>query len=298
MARVLRKADMRDRTFLPAGWRAVICGVLFSLGVTAAFAAEIKKDIPTGAKPSLLLRNKNGGLTVKTWNRNEIQVIGRPSTDLIEVMIVPSGQKVSVQTFAKGDRTLPPDARVDFEIMVPQEATVRVDSERGQVSIENVQGDIAIEGVSNSVVLANSSGHLTVRTVDGPILLRSCNGHVEAHSISGNLSFFGVNASEFIATTNSGKINYEGDFGSGGRYVLTSTASLIDVFTTEKASFEFIARSMQGAIESNIAFRPSPMGQPFRRRTAGQFLQGMVQTGDSTVQITSYSGTIRLYGPR
>ena len=270
----------------------------FCAGVTTLAAEQIKKDIPTVAKPSLLLRNQNGAISVKTWDQNQIEIKANPSSDSTEVMIVPGEQKVTVQTHPRSDRALAPDARVDFEIMVPREATVRVDSERGQISVENVKGDISVEGVSNSVGLTNLSGHITVRTVDGPILLKSCEGHIEARSISGDLKFIHVNASELIANTNSGRINYEGDFGSAGHYVLNNYRSPIEIVASEKASFELTARAMQGSIESDIPFRPTPAGQAFRRLSPGRFLQGLFHNGESSVQITSYSGTIRVHGPR
>ena len=270
----------------------------FCVGVSALAAEQIKKDIPTVAKPSLLLRNQNGAISVKTWDQNQIEIKANPSSDLNEVMIVPGEQKVTVQTHLRSDRAVPADARVDFEIMVPREATVRVDSERGQISVENVKGDITVEGVSNSVGLTNISGHINVRTVDGPILLKSCDGHIEARSISGDLKFIHVNASELMANTNSGRISYEGDFGGPGHYELHNYRSPIEIVASDKASFELTARAMQGSIESDIPFRPTPAGQSFRRLSPGRFLQGLFHNGESTVQITSYSGTIRVHGPR
>ena len=278
----------------------VLCvAAVCCLGIVAASAQQIKRDIPTGAKPSLLLRNQNGGISVKTWDQNQIEIQAEPSSDAMEVMIVPGEQKVTVQTHVKADRVPPSASRVDFTIHVPREATVRVDSEQGKISVENVQGDVAIEGVSNSVGLSNLTGHITVRTVDGPVLLRSCEGHIEVRSIAGDLRFVGVNASELIANTNTGKISYEGDFGANGHYVLNNFRSPIDVVASSQASFELTARAMQGSIESEIPIRPTPLGQSFRQRsTPGKFLQGLFNGGDSTVQITSYSGTIRLRGPR
>jgi DUF4097 and DUF4098 domain-containing protein YvlB len=278
--------------------RALFAVGLFCLGVAAASGEEIKKNFPTGANPSLDLVNQNGGISVKTWDHNEIEIKGKPSSDAIEVMISAGEQRVTVQTHPKGDRILPPDARVDFEILVPREATVHVDAERGQVSVENVRGDITIQGVSNSVVLSNISGHIMARTVDGPILLRSCEGHIEAHSISGNLKFVRVNAYELVANTNSGTISYEGDFGSRGHYVLTNNQSPIYIVASNKASFELTARAVEGSIESNIPFRPSQLGQSFHHSSPGKFLRGLFHGGESTVQITSFSGTIRLQGPR
>lgn len=301
MARRNFRLNSRYRSLSFLATRRAAAGFLlagFCVGVTTLAAEQIKKEIPTVAKPSLLLRNQNGAISVKTWDQNQIEIKANPSSDSTEVMIVPGDQKVTVQTHTRNDRPAGSEARVDFEIMVPREATVHVDSERGQISVENVKGDISVEGVSNSVGLSNLSGHITVRTVDGPILLKSCEGHIEARSISGDLKFIHVNASELVANTNSGRISYEGDFGSAGHYVLNNYRSPIDIVASEKASFELTARAMQGSIESDIPFRPTPAGQPFRRLSPGRFLQGLFHTGESTVQITSYSGTIRVHGPR
>ena len=265
--------------------------------MTAFSAEQIKRDFPTGPRPSLLLRNQNGTISVKTWDQNRIEIQAKPSSDAMEVIIVPGEQKVTVQSQSSGGPESASE-RVDFEIRVPREAAVHVDSERGQISVENVTGEVAVEGVSNSVGLTNLSGHISVRTVDGPVLLRSCEGHIIIRSISGDLKFVHVNAIELIANTNSGMISYEGDFGSNGHYVLNNYKSPINIVATDKASFELTARSMEGSIESDIPFKPTPLGQPFRRLTPGKFLQGLFRTGDSSVQITSFSGTIRVHGPR
>jgi hypothetical protein len=287
----IRVGKERGRVIALAG---LVCLVV----AASASAEEIKKNFVTGPRPSLLLRNQNGGITVKTWDQNQIEIKGKSSTDALEIMVIPGEQKVTVQTHPRGDRMLSADARADFEIHVPRQSTVRVDSERGQVAVDNVQGDIAIEGVSNSVVLSNISGHIMASTVDGPILLRSCEGHIEAHSISGDLKFVRVNASELVANTNSGMISYEGDFGSGGHYLLNNEKAPINIVASDKASFELTARAIEGSIESNILLRPTPLGQAFHHYSPGKFLQGMVNGGDATVQVTSYSGTIRVHGPR
>jgi hypothetical protein len=267
------------------------------VGVSTLYAQQIKKTFPVGPKPSLMLRNQNGIISVKSWDQNQIEIQALPSSDSMEVMIIPGEQKVTVQTHHKMEG-MPSDVHVDFEIRVPREATVRVDSERGQISVENVTGDVSIEGVSNAIGLTNVSGHITVRTVDGPVLLKSSQGHIEARSISGNLKFVQVNASELVAETNSGTISYDGDFGLAGHYILKNYRSPIEVVTTDRASFELIARSVEGSIISDLAIRPTPVGTPFRRWSPSKFLQGMFRNGESTVQITSYSGTIRLRGPR
>ena len=295
MARFLGRYSLSFH-FKRSAAAALALGV-FSAGAVSLAAEQIKKDLAVGPKPSLMLKNQSGAISVRTWDQNRIEIQATPSSDSMEVMIIPGEQKVTVQTHARNG-TPPAGAKVDFEILVPKQATVQVDSERGQISVENVEGDIHIEGVSNSVGLTNLSGHITVRTMDGPVLLRACQGQIEARSISGDLKFIHVNASELIANTNSGTISYEGDFGSAGHYVLNNFRSPINIIASDKASFELTARAVEGSIESDMAFRPTRLGQPFRRLSPSKFLQGLFRTGESTVQVTSYSGTIRLHGPR
>ena len=181
---------------------------------------------------------------------------------------------------------------------MPRQATVRVDSERGEIVVKNLQGTLAIEGISTPVSLTQMKGHMTVRTVDAPILIQSSEGSINADSISGDLRFVQVNGSELVANTNSGSIRYEGDFGDGGTYVLNNYSSPIDILATAKASFDLTARAVMGLIESTLSFRPTPLGNPFRRLAPNKFLQGRFNSGASTVRVTSYSGTIRVRGPR
>ncbi len=298
MGGVLRRAnstgDGRSRTLRGLG----LAGILLA-GAAFVSAEPIKKKFSTAANPSLSLRNHYGSIVVKSWEQNEIEIQGERSSDGMQVVILGGEQKVSVQTHPVRERISLQDARVDFQIRVPRQATVRIDSERGNLSVENIEGNVAVEAVSTVVELSHIRGHISVHTVDGPIRIQSSEGdHIEAHSISGSLKFVGVNCHELVAKTNSGAIQYEGDFGAGGNYVLNNYNSPIEIVASDKASFDFTARAVEGAIESNLVFRPIPLGVLFRRPAAGRFLQGRFQTGDSTVQVTSYSGTIRVRGPR
>ena len=263
-----------------------------------ASAETIKKKFSTTASPSFLLRNYVGTVSVKGWDQNEIDIQGHPASDAMEVILMGGEQKVSVQAHPRREGLSPQEARLDFEIHVPRNATVRVDSERGEIIIENLNGGLTIGGISTAVTLSNVNGNITINTVDGPIRMQSSQGHIKAESISGDLTFVHVSGPELRASTNSGRIRYEGDFGQAGTYVLNSYSSPIDILPSANASFDLAARAVQGVIESNLPFRPTPLGNPFRRLSPGKFLQGRFNNGDSTVEVTSYSGTIRVQGTR
>ncbi|OFV97924.1 MAG: hypothetical protein A3H94_03435 [Acidobacteria bacterium RIFCSPLOWO2_02_FULL_60_20] len=279
-------------------WRTLCVAACLCLGAAVAAAETIKQNFPTSANPSFLLHNHTGKISIEGWDQHAIDIQGEPASNVMEVIIMGGEQKVSVQVHPKRERFTPKEARLDFEIRVPRQAIVRVDSERGDIVVKNLAGSITIEGVSTPVALSQMKGHITVRTVDGPILIQSAEGSINADSISGDLRFVQVNGSELVANTNSGAIRYEGDFGDGGTYVLNNYSSPIDIFASAKASFDLTARAVMGLIESSLSFRPTPLGNPFRRLSPNKFLQGRFNSGESTVRVTSYSGTIRVRGPR
>ena len=283
----------------PRRWLAMlaVAGV-FCAGLGAVSSEPIRKSFATIANPALLLHSHSGAISVKGWDQNQVEIKGERASESMDVLIDGNAEKVTIQTHPKRQNLSPQEAQVNLEIHVPRQALVRVESERGDIAVEDLEGGVAVEGVANSVTLSRIRGHITARTVDGPILIRASEGHIKADSITGDLKFVQVNASELIGTTNSGAIHYQGDFGSGGTYVLHNYSSLIEIQASPKASFDMTARSVLGTIESQIPFQPLPPGTPFRRSTTGKLLQGRIGTGKSTVQITSYSGTIRLSGGR
>ena len=296
MGRVLIRPVTGSRT--PKLYR-LILSILAGLCLGVAAAAQtIERTFPTTANPSFLLHNHTGKIALEGWDQNSIQIHGTPSSDAMEVIVMGSEQKVSVQVHPKREGFTSEEAQLDFEIRVPRQASVRIDSERGEIVVKNLEGNLAIEGVSTDVSLAQVRGHISVRTVDGSIGIESADGSINADSISGNLRFLQVNGPELVANTNSGAIRYEGDFGDGGTYVLNNYSSPIDIFATAQASFDFTARAVTGIIESSLSFRPTPLGNAFRRLSPSKFLQGRFNSGESTVRVTSYSGTIRVSGTR
>ena len=270
-----------------------VAGCLLA-ALAVASAASIKKQFPTTANPMFLLHNHNGKVTISGWDQNVVDIQGEPASDLMEVIIMGGEQKVSVQTHPKSEGVSLKESRLDFQVHVPRQTIVRVESERGDIVVENLDGTVDVQGVSNAVTLSHLKGYMSARTEDGPIVVESSEGNVTADSISGNLKFLRVNGAELVANTNTGTIRYEGDFGQGGTYVLNNYSSPIEILASARASFDLTARAVMGFIESNLPFRPTPLGNAFRRLSPKNYLQGRFGSGDSTVRVTSYSGTIRV----
>jgi DUF4097 and DUF4098 domain-containing protein YvlB len=276
-----------------------VAGIL-CVGALPAFCEVIEKSFATISNPVFRLHSHNGAVSVTGWDQNRVEIQGeRASAEAMDVIIEGNAEKVTIDTHPKRQNLTREEARVDLAIRVPRQAVVRLVSEQGDIAVENVEGGVTVEGVTNSVTLSQIHGHITARTVDGPIVVRASAGVVQVDSISGDLQFLQVDGSQLTGTTNSGRIRYQGDFGLGGTYKLHSYSSAIEVQASPNASFEVDARSIQGTIDNRIPFPAPPReASSLQSRRTGRSVQGRVNTGKSTVQITSYSGTIRLSGGR
>ena len=289
---------MRSRTGFgvrqPAATSLLVAG-LVSLGVVAAFGEQIQKSFSTAPNPSFRLHSHSGTISVQGWDQNQVEIRAETASPLMEVAIDGGEDKVTVQAHPRREGISPEEAKVSFEIRVPKKAMVWLESEQGEITVENLEGTVSVEGGSNAVALSNINGHITVRTVDGPIVIRSSQGHIKADSITGELRFLQVDGAELSGTTDSGPITYQGNFGMGGTYILRNYSSPITIECSKTASFDVTARSVQGTVQNSLPIRPFPRGNQFGRLSPEKFLQGRINTGKSTVQVTSYSGTIRLY---
>ena len=80
--------------------------------------------------------------------------------------------------------------RVDYEVMVPADASVTLRSSTGPLRAEGLHGDVILEGSQANVEVRDiSNAHVHVKTLNGLVTLSNIrNGHVEITSVSGNVT--------------------------------------------------------------------------------------------------------------
>ena len=120
--------------------------------------------------------------------------------------------------------------RVDYEILVPADASVTLHSSTGPLRAEKLHGDVTLEGAAATVDVRDiTNAHVHVKTLNGPVTLTNVqDGHVEVDSLSGTVTLNRVNGPLVQVISTSGGINYIGDFGDSGEYRLTSHSGDID----------------------------------------------------------------------
>jgi DUF4097 and DUF4098 domain-containing protein YvlB len=185
------------------------------------------------------------------------------------------------------------DQTTDYSLDVPMGTSLEIRNPQGSVRIEKLQGDdVSVESVGGAILVSDFTGHLFLRSVGGNIEVIRPSGRVEAYSITGDLHFLSPTTSKLRGSTTSGRILFEGDFPDGGDYLLSNYSGDMDIFCPLSASFELNAKTVRGKLESEMPIT-------IRHRSAtplssANSLLGTHNTGKATVNLRSFSGTIRI----
>ncbi len=282
----LRQANISNTT--------VVTLVLVTCLASAALA-ETKKEyrFTVGPKADISVDTQYGAISVKPGSASQVVVTATLKSDKVEVDRQQNGNRIEIAShlFQGAD---PQTGQVDYELLIPPDATLNLRSSTGPLSAERLQGDLTLEGTDAVVNVRNvSNGHVHVRTMGGPVTLTDVrNGHVEIESISGDVHLKSVTGPLVQAHSGSGKIFYDGDFGSAGDYKFTTHTGDIEALAPADVSADFSAHSVLGKVQNDFPLQPKAHSRfSFE---AGRSFFGTVGKAASEVVLRSFSGRIRL----
>ncbi|HKF05191.1 MAG TPA: DUF4097 family beta strand repeat-containing protein [Candidatus Sulfotelmatobacter sp.] len=283
---------MRGPTIQFAAMSAVMAGM-----TVATLAAQTHKEyrFNVGPKAGVSVNNPYGSVTVKPSTGNFVVINAILASDKVEVDNSLVGNRVEVQSHllaGADDR----NARVDYEILAPADASVTLHSTAGALRAEKLHGDMNLEGAGANVDVRDiTNAHVHVKTLNGPVSLTNVqDGHVEVDSLSGNVTLKGVNGPLVQVISTSGAISYVGDFGDHGEYRLTSHSGDIEAVVPDSTSADVSARTVRGEVHDDIPLQPKE--HPSYVLQKGIAFWGTMgrAAASSTVVLRSFSGKIHL----
>jgi DUF4097 and DUF4098 domain-containing protein YvlB len=265
--------------------------------LAGTLVAQSRKELhfTVGPRAGVSVMNPYGSISVKPSQNNTVVVNAMLHSDRVEIDNNQSGNRVDIQShLLPGADT--ESGRVDYEILVPADASVTLHSSTGSLHAEKLHGDVNLEGPGAAVDVRDiSDAHVHVKTMNGSVNLDNIqNGHVEVDSLSGEVTLNGVNGSLVQVVSTSGRINYIGDFGNSGEYRLTSHSGDIDATIPEWTSADVSARSVRGEVHDDIPLQPKTHTYfPLDKGRAFAGTVGRVAVS-STVVLRTFSGKIHL----
>ena len=265
--------------------------------VAGTLVAESRKEyrFNVGAKAGISVTNPYGSISVRPSTNNTVVIRAVLNSGKVEVDNSQIGNRVMIQShlLAGADAT---SGRVDYDILVPADASITLHSSTGPMVAEKLHGDVTMEGAAATVNVRDlSEAHVHVKTLNGPITLNNVqDGHVEIDSLSGEVILIGVNGPLVQVVSTSGNISYTGDFGNSGDYRLTSHSGDIDATIPESTSADVVARSVKGEVHDDIPLQP--MAHTWFPIKEGRAFAGTMGHAamSSTVVLRTFSGKIPL----
>jgi DUF4097 and DUF4098 domain-containing protein YvlB len=275
----------------------VMAGTMAVATMTGTALAETHKEyrFTVGPKAGVSVNNPYGSISVKPSSGNFVTVNALISSDKVEVDQSMVGNRVEVQSHLLPGADAE-SGKVDYEILVPADASITLHSSTGSLRAEKLHGDVTLEGAAATVDVRDiTDAHVHIKTLNGSVKLTNVQeGHVEVDSLSGNVTLNSVTGPLVQVISTSGEITYVGDFGDRGEYRLTSHSGDIDATVPESTSADVNARSVRGEVQDEIHLQPKQHTSFVTKE--GSALWGTMGRAavSSTVVLRSFSGKIHL----
>jgi Putative adhesin len=293
MVKLFQKRSGESHMVSKRAAKLAVIGVI----VAGTLVAESRREyhFAVGPRAGVSVINPYGSISVKPSLNNTVTVNAVLHSDKVEVDNSQTGNRVDIQShlLAGADSD---SGRVDYEVLVPADASITLHSSTGSLHAEKLHGDVSLEGPGAAVDVSDvSDAHVHVKTMNGSVNLDNIrNGHVEVDSLSGEVTMRGVNGPLVQVVSTSGRISYFGDFGNSGEYRLTSHSGDIEATIPEWTSADVSARSVRGEVHDDIPLQPK--NHTWFTVDKGRAFAGTMGrvAVSSTVVLRTFSGKIHL----
>ncbi len=286
-----------------------------SLYAKERFEKKFEKTVHLPKDGKIILKNVSGDIFVKSWNKEEVKIyalkISRASTI---ARAKENAEKVKIDV-NKEDKTLIIETKypktpfksinvsVNYNLMIPSEARIKVKSVSGDVEVENiggevdlrtVSGDITVDGAKNGIdceavsgdlEIKNVVGDIDIRTISGDIELINVKGSIDADCVSGEIEIENSEVKSLKAKTISGSITYKGKIHPEGEYEISTHSGNVKLEIPSDSAFDLEAKTFSGKIKSD--FEVAVSGEISRKK-----ITGSVNGGGADIDLSSFSGNI------
>jgi DUF4097 and DUF4098 domain-containing protein YvlB len=287
-------------------------------------AQLIQQTATTTATVNVMLTTGAGKITVRGWERNEVQAATKQAgakivlrkTGAADASAPAARIEVLVSERDESEETNDDssDVNSNMTLDVPRGATVFLKTEDGDIDVEDVAevhvessgGRIDLRRILKATEAASVGGDVTLEDASGRARLSSIGGVVEvknmraldandflkAKTASGDILLDRVGPAHVEASTITGEVKMMGVLARGGSYTFTTTTGDVTLELPADSSFKLNARvSERGEIDTEF---PLAYKGPSSSAVMQGHLSGTYGSGDATINLISISGTIRL----
>lgn len=288
--------------------------------VKSGSETSAEKSIAVDANVNISLCVSEGNLKINGWERNEIRAFVNNGSEVgfnVREKNKQSNKAVWVKVLGfdptKNKETNPDEclSGEEIELDVPRGATVDVTGQASETRIESVVkvsvnivgGDIFLSDIERGIYAKTYEGDVTVGKSGGAMTLLSTTGNIvgfnvapsgigdifKAKTSSGAITLQSVEHRQMEIGSNSGSMKFVGEFLSGGQYTFGTQNGSILLAIPQNSSCKINA-SFGGTFNSELPL----LNVVKNAASKTQSLSALMGSGDATLNLTTYSGAIRI----
>jgi DUF4097 and DUF4098 domain-containing protein YvlB len=283
------------------GVPSVLAVGLFLCAATVGLAAtteQQERHFTVKDRPVVIINNiVNGRIEVKSWKNSEVVVTSTFASGKVSVEAEQVGDRIDINATSMVTSAQPHEVEANFQLLVPEQTELQLRTQTGLILVEQVNGDMKLQSVAGDVHLKEVSGYIIVKTTGGSLICTLCSGRLDFTSISGGAQILQPSLSNVNLMTTTGNILYDGDFVRTGLYTMNSGRGLVEVRFSGTDSFDLNAQTYRGTVDNQAADFLKPDTHSGKHHSQSKFshsLFGTVGQGLAKVELSSYSGTIRI----
>ena len=263
----------------------------------AGTGQTVEKQFKITGRPVVVIHNvANGRIEVRSWKNSEVDVVGTQSSNKIGFEIEQVGDRIDVTASVLDANAQPLDLQANLQLTVPEETELQLKTETGLIYVEQVMGDMKLESYAGDVHLKEVSGYIIVKTTSGSLVCTQCAGKLDFSSIGGNAQILQPQLNNVNLMTTTGNVLFDGDFVRTGLYSMKSGKGLVEVHFSSTDSFDLKAQTATGTVDNQASafLKPDSHGVKHNISKYTHGLFGTIGMGLAKVELSSYSGTIRI----
>jgi len=285
------------RSVLPVFTPLLGAGMFLLPFASPAVGEKIEKHFTVKGRPIVMIQNvADGRIEVKSWKNPEIVVSAAGSSNKIGLEMEQADDRIEVSARILDGNAQASDLTENIQLTVPEETELQIKTQSGLIYVEQVLGDMNLVTVNGDVHLKEVSGYIIVHTTGGSLICTQCGGKLDFSSISGGAQVLQPSLRSVSLTTTTGNILFDGDFIRTGIYSMRSGRGLVEVRFAGTDSFDLNAQTSTGNVDNRAEAFLKPDSHGIRH-TATRYAKGLfgsVGSGLAKVELSSFSGTIRI----
>lgn len=283
----------------------LLCAALLLVPAMALADTRVDERHNVAAGGRIELSNVAGKVTVRGWDRNDVQLTGTLS-DGLQLRQEKSANRVrwEIEYPRRGNNggaTLTLNVPRSVELLL---STVSADQDISGVDVRRLQadtvsGNLAAVGRSGDSVLNTVSGNVTsrlqtprldVNTVSGRIEAGGgVSGEIGAQTVSGRVGVDAGRIQRLVVETVSGGIDLSATaLAPGGRINVESVSASVSLRLPRTVSAQLSVNSFSGSINSDAGKVERPRYGP------GSSLDARLGSGDGDIRVQSHSGSVQV----